>query len=149
MTMSAHKALLPLFCSSLLGTIIAGVSPSAGDFISGFVGDGVYVGSVTLGGSSGPCPDRVLASLPVTVTRASRIYANGSGVYHQNDSDLNVVSLHVELADMARNVVAVSNFLPITAPFSGDINPINGNPFGAVTGVLKACNEPLSGTNRL
>jgi hypothetical protein len=72
------------------------VSPSAGDFISGFVGDSVYVGSVTLGGSSGPCPDRVLASLPVTVTGASRIYANASGVYHQNDSDLNVVALHVE-----------------------------------------------------
>jgi hypothetical protein len=51
--------------------------------------------------------------------------------------------------DMAGNVVAVSNEVPITAPFSGDVDPINGNAFGAVTGVLKTGNDPLSVTNGL
>ena len=102
-------------------------------------GDSKYVAHVTLGGvGSGGCPSAILASLPVTVNRASRISGYGSGVYHQNGTDLNVVALHLELADMTGATIAVSNYVPISAPFGSLAAPNNGNAFGAVTGVLQA-----------
>lgn len=100
-------------------------------------GDTKYVGEVTLGGGL-PCPNATLASLPVTVNRASRISGSGSGVYHQNGTNLNVISLHLELADMTGTTVGVSNFVPVTAPYGGPGAPTNGNAFGAVAGVLQA-----------
>jgi hypothetical protein len=93
-------------------------------------GDNKYVGSVTLGGDSVGCPDALLASLPVVVKKASRISGYGSGVYHQNTTDLNTVSLHLELADTTGATVAVSNRVPISAPFSSPVTH-NGNAFGA------------------
>ncbi len=98
--------------------------------------DTIYVGNVTLGGHSSGCPSVTLASLPVTVETRSRIVGYGSGVYHQNTSDLNVVGLHIEL-QMNNITVAVSNSVPISAPFSGNVDPNNGNVFGAASGVLQ------------
>jgi hypothetical protein len=87
-----------------------------------------------------------LASLPIDVEIPSRIYAYGSGVYHHNRGDLNVVSIHIALqANDA--TIAVSNQVPITAPYSGTVDPNNGNAFGAVSGVLQTGNDPpLSAT---
>ena len=93
--------------------------------------DTIYVGNITLGGNSVSCPSVTLASLPVRVKTRSRIVAYGSGVYHQNGSDLNVVALHIALQEN-NNTVAVSNNVPITAPYSGNVDPNNGNAFGAV-----------------
>ena len=39
-------------------------------------------------------------------------------------------------------MVAVSNRVPISAPFSGTIDPNNGNVFGAVSGVLQQGSDP-------
>ena len=108
--------------------------------------DTVYVGNVTLGGNSATCPSVTLASLPVRVKTHSRIVAYGSGVYHQNGSDLNVVALHVELQEN-NNTVAVSNNVPITAPYSGNVDPNNGNAFGAVNGVLQVGSDTKAVTN--
>ena len=108
--------------------------------------DTIYVGSVTLGGGQGPCPSVTLASLPVTVKERSRIVAYGAGVYHQNGGDLNVVALHIELQSN-NNAVALSNFVPITAPFSGNVDPNNGSAFGAVSGVLQTGSNVLAITN--
>jgi hypothetical protein len=108
--------------------------------------DTIYVGSVTLGGNSGSCPSVILASLPVRVPRSSRIVAYGSGVYHQNGTDLNAVALHVEM-QANNNTVAVSNKVPITAPYSGNAEPNNGNAFGAVNGVLQTGSDINAVTN--
>jgi hypothetical protein len=109
-------------------------------------GDSKYVGSVTLGGSNVGCPNALLASLPVVVKRDSRISGYGSGVYHQNGTDLNVISLHLELIDGKNTTVAVSNRVPITAPFGSLADPSNGNAFGAVSGVLQAGSDFLKVT---
>jgi len=101
-------------------------------------GDSKYVGSVTLGGSKVGCPNALLASLPVVVKKVSRISGYGSGVYRQNGTDLNVISLHLELADATNATVAVSNRVSISAPYGGPIAPNNGSVFGAVSGVLQA-----------
>jgi hypothetical protein len=108
--------------------------------------DTIYVGSVTLGGSPVSCPSVTLASLPVMVKTRSRIVAYGSGVYHQNNSNLNVVALHIEL-EANNSIVAVSNQVPITAPFSGNVDPNNGNVFGAVNGVLQTGSDTTKITN--
>ena len=72
--------------------------------------------------------------------------AHGSGVYHQNGGDLNVVSIHIALQANGATI-AVSNEVPITAPYSGTVDPNNGNAFGAVSGVLQTGNDPpLSAT---
>ena len=98
--------------------------------------DTIYVGSVTLGGTPGGCPSVTLASLPVMVPRPSRIVAYGSGVYSQNGSNLETVFLHVEM-QANNNTVAVSDRVPISAPYSGNAEPNNGRAFGAVNGVLQ------------
>lgn len=103
--------------------------------------DSTYVGSVTIGGTPGACESVTLASLPVDVEIPSRIYAYGSGVYHQNGGDLNVVSIHIALQANGATI-AVSNEVPITAPYSGTVDPNNGNAFGAVSGVLQTGNDP-------
>jgi hypothetical protein len=108
--------------------------------------DTIYVGSVTLGGGPGFCPNVNLASLPVTVKERSRIVAYGAGVYHQNGGDLYTVALHIELQSN-NNTVASSNFVPITAPYSGNVDPNNGNAFGAVSGVLQTGSNELAITN--
>ena len=109
-------------------------------------GDGKYVGSVTLGGSNVGCPNALLASLPVVVKRDSRISGYGSGIYHQNGTDLNAIFLHLELIDGKNTTVAVSNRVPISAPFGSLADPNNGNTFGAVSGVLQAGNDSLKVT---
>ena len=101
-------------------------------------GDSKYAPDIILGGSSVGCPNALLSSLPVVVKGVSRISGYGAGVYHQNGSDLNVISLHLELADATNTTVAVSNRVPITAPYGGPNAPNNGNAFGAVSGVLQA-----------
>jgi hypothetical protein len=120
----------PLLFVGMLALVAAGC-------VSTF-GDSKYVASVTLGGSSVGCPNALLASLPVAVKSASRISGYGSGVYHQNGTNLYVISLHLELADTTGATVAVSNRVPITAPFGSLGAPNNGNTFGAVSGVLQA-----------
>src|SRR5262245_23590159 len=105
--------------------LFAGMLVLAAGCVSTF-GDTKYVGSVTLGGSSVGCPNALLASLPVAVKNASRISAYGSGVYIQNESNLNLISLHLELADMTGATVAVSNGVAITAPFGNLSHPNNG-----------------------
>ena len=107
----------------------------------------IHVGRVTLGGNSGTCPSVTLGSMSVTVSNPSRIDAYGSGVYHQNGSDLNVVSLHLELTDANGSAVAVSSSVPISAPYSGPVSPNNGNAFGAVSGVLQAGSNTSLVTN--
>ena len=108
--------------------------------------DTIYVGNVTLGGNSASCPSVTLASLPVRVKTRSRIVAYGSGVYHQNGSDLNVVALHIEL-QANNSTVAVGNKVPITAPYSGNVDQNNGNAFGAVNGVLQSGSDTNAVTN--
>ena len=99
--------------------------------------DTIYPDDVFLGGNpGGACPSVILASLPVMVPRPSRIVAYGSGVYHQNGTDLNTVALHVEM-QANNNTVAVSDRVPISAPYSGNAEPNNGRAFGAVNGVLQ------------
>ena len=99
--------------------------------------DTIYPDDVFLGGNpGGACPSVILASLPVMVPRPSRIVAYGSGVYHQNGTDLNTVALHVVM-QANNNTVAVSSKVPISAPYSGNTEPNSGSAFGAVNGVLQ------------
>jgi hypothetical protein len=94
-----------------------------------------------VGPAAGQCPN-VAATIPVTVKTASRIYGYGSGVYRQNGTDLNVISLFLELADTNSNTVAVSHRVPVSS-FSPNNN---GSAEGAVSGVLQQGNDPISVT---
>jgi len=106
--------------------------------------DTKYVGSVNVGGTSGPCKIVTLAALSVTVKTPSRIDGYGAGVYRQNGTNLNVVSLNLELDDAQGKVVAVSNSVPLAADFS---TANNGSAFGAVGGVLYSGSNPAAITN--
>ena len=128
-----------------LGALSA-TAQTAGAASPGFA-DTVYVGSVTLGGHAGSCPNVTLAVLPLTVKTRSRIDGYGAGVYRQNGSDLNTVALHLELDDATNGAVSVSNRVPLSASFSGTGSPNNGSAFGAVSGVLYAGGNPSVVTN--
>jgi hypothetical protein len=109
------------------------------------VGDTKYVGSVTLPGGT-PCPDIQLASLPVSVRKTSRLNAYGSGIYNQNESNLNLVTLHIELLDVTNKIVGVTNRVPVSAPYSGPVSSNNGRAFVAVNGLVYAGSDFLSVT---
>jgi len=109
------------------------------------IGDTKYVGSVTLPGGT-PCPDIQLASMPLSVRKTSRLSSYGSGIYNQNQSDLNLVTLHIELLDVAGKTVGVTNRVPVSAPYSGPVSSNNGRAFVAVNGLVYAGNDFASVT---